>query len=94
MVRFESVRTIIALAVQHGLQLHQMDVKTAFLNGELKEEVYIKQPEGFVVEGKEHLGPVSERRLSENSEYVNPEMRETLGFPFQKGRFVKPEKAG
>ncbi len=27
-------------------------------------------------------------------EYVNPEMRETLGFPFQKGRFVKPEKAG
>jgi len=32
------------------------------------------------------LGPVSERRLSENSKYVNPEMRETLGFPFQKGR--------
>ncbi len=41
-----------------------------------------------------HLGPVSERRLSENSEYVNPEMRETLGFPFQNGRFVKPGKAG
>ncbi len=40
------------------------------------------------------LGPVSERRLSENSEYINPEMRETPGFPFQKGRFVKPEKAG
>ncbi len=40
------------------------------------------------------LGPVSERRLSENSEYVNPEMRETLGFLFQNGRFVKPGKAG
>ncbi len=39
------------------------------------------------------LGPISERRLSENSEYVNPEMRETLGFPFQNGRFVKPGKA-
>ncbi len=39
-------------------------------------------------------GPVSERRLSENSEYVNPKMRETLGFPFQNGRFVKPGKAG
>ncbi len=39
-------------------------------------------------------GPVSERRLSENSEYVNSEMRETLGFPFQNGRFVKPGKAG
>ncbi len=39
-------------------------------------------------------GPVSERRLSENSEYVNPEMWETLGFPFQNERFVKPGKAG
>ncbi len=39
-------------------------------------------------------GAVSERRLSENSEYVNPEIRETLGFPFQNERFVKPEKAG
>ncbi|RXN30143.1 Retrovirus-related Pol poly from transposon TNT 1-94 [Labeo rohita] len=54
-VRFESVRTIIAQAVQYGLKLHQMDVKTAFLNGELKEEVYMQQPEGFVVKGKEHL---------------------------------------
>jgi len=39
------------------------------------------------------LGPVSERRLSENSEYVNPEMRETMGFLFQKGGYIKPEKA-
>ena len=46
-VRFESVRTVIALAVQNGLKLHQMDVTAAFLNGELKEEVYMKQPEGF-----------------------------------------------
>ena len=54
-VRFESVRTVIALAVQYGLKLHQMDVATAFLNGELKEEVYMKQPEGFETEGQEHL---------------------------------------
>ena len=53
--RFESVRTVIALAVQNGLKLHQVDVTTAFLNGELKEEVYMKQPEGFVVKGQEHL---------------------------------------
>ena len=51
----ESVRTVIALAVQNGLKLHQMDVATAFLNGELKEEVYMKQPEGFVTKGQEHL---------------------------------------
>ena len=54
-VRFESVRTVIALAVQDKLKLHQMDVTTAFLNGELKEQVYMKQPEGYVEEGKEGL---------------------------------------
>ena len=46
---------VIALAVQKDLKLHQMDVTTAFLNGELKEELYIKQPEGYEVKGKEDL---------------------------------------
>ena len=54
-VRFESVRTVIALAVQNGLKLHQLDVATAFLNGELDEEIFMKQPEGFAVKGQEHL---------------------------------------
>ena len=49
-VRFESIRSVIALGAQHKLQLHQMDVSTAFLNGELDEEVYMQQPEGFVEE--------------------------------------------
>ena len=46
--RFESVRTVIALAVQNDLKLHQINVTTAFPNGDLKDEVYMKQPEGFV----------------------------------------------
>ena len=54
-VRFESLRTVIALAMQNGMKMHQMDVTTAFLNGELQEEVYMKQPEGFVAEGQEDL---------------------------------------
>ena len=54
-VRFESIRTVVALGAQQRLQLHQMDVSTAFLHGELTEEVYMRQPEGFVEPGKEHL---------------------------------------
>ena len=54
-VRLESIRTLIALSVQHGFQLHQVDVTTAFLNGKLEEEVFMKQPEGFVAKGQEHL---------------------------------------
>ena len=47
-MRFESIRTVIALAVKKGLKVHQMNVNTAFLHGELEEEVYMGQPEGFV----------------------------------------------
>ena len=54
-VRFESLRTLAAMAVQDGLILHQMDVTSAFLNGTLSEEVYMKQPEGFIEKGKENL---------------------------------------
>jgi hypothetical protein len=50
-----SIRTLLALAAQYDLEVHQMDVKTAFLNGFLDEEIYMEQPEGFVVAGREHL---------------------------------------
>ena len=44
---------LIIIAVLHNLEMHQMDVKTAFLNGELNEEIYMEQPEGFIVPGQE-----------------------------------------
>jgi hypothetical protein len=50
--RMESVR-LLALAAQEGWHVHHMDVKSAFLNDDLKEEVYVHQPPGFVIPGKE-----------------------------------------
>ena len=51
--RISSIRMLIAIAAIHNLEIHQMDVKTAFLNGDLDEEIYMEQPEGFVVLGQE-----------------------------------------
>jgi hypothetical protein len=42
--------------VHYDLELHQIDVKTVFLNGDLYENVYMTQCKGFVMEGKENLG--------------------------------------
>ncbi|GJU09667.1 retrovirus-related pol polyprotein from transposon TNT 1-94 [Tanacetum coccineum] len=46
--RIEAIRIFIANAAHKNMTIYQMDVKTAFLNGKLKEEVYVSQPEGFV----------------------------------------------
>ncbi|KAI5345334.1 hypothetical protein L3X38_013211 [Prunus dulcis] len=51
--RLDTIRTLIALAAQKGWKLWQLDVKSAFLNGVLEEEVYVDQPDGFVVKGDE-----------------------------------------
>jgi hypothetical protein len=52
--RISSIRTLISLASIYNLEIHQMDVKTAFLNGYLDEEVYMEQPEGFIIPGQEN----------------------------------------
>ena len=54
-VRYPSVRAVLAFAVQNDTMIHQMDVVTAFLNGTLDEEMYMEQPPGYAKEGEEHL---------------------------------------
>ena len=44
---------LLALAAQKGWKIYQLDVKSIFLNGYLEEEIFVEQPEGFVVKGKE-----------------------------------------
>ena len=45
--RMESIRILLALACQLKFKIYQMDVKTAFLSGFLKEDIYVEQPKGF-----------------------------------------------
>jgi hypothetical protein len=45
--RLESIHILLAYTTHHGFKLYQMDVKSAFLNGPIKEEVYVEQPPGF-----------------------------------------------
>ena len=51
--RYTTIRSIIALAATQGWSLHQMDVKTTFLHGAIKEEVYVEQPLGFEVQDRD-----------------------------------------
>ena len=51
--RITSIRMLITIVALHKLEIHQMDVKTAFLNGELDEKIYMEQPKGFIIPGKE-----------------------------------------
>jgi hypothetical protein len=53
--RLTTNRVLLSLAVSHGLLVHQMDVKTTLLNGELDEEIYMEQPAGFVANGQEGM---------------------------------------
>ncbi|GJS30316.1 zinc finger, CCHC-type containing protein [Tanacetum coccineum] len=50
--RIETVRVILALAGSNGWRVHHLDVKSAFLNGKLEDEVYVSQPEGYKKEGE------------------------------------------
>lgn len=54
-VKHSSIRTLLSMVAMHDYELEQLDVKTAFLHGELEEDIYMEQPEGFITPGKENL---------------------------------------
>lgn len=51
--RLDTIRMLLALTTQKGWKICQLDVKSAFLNGYLEEEIFVGQPKGFAVKGKE-----------------------------------------
>ncbi|GKA98608.1 putative RNA-directed DNA polymerase [Tanacetum coccineum] len=51
--KWDTIRSIFALAAQRGMKVHQLDVKSAFLYGELEETIFVEQPQGYVVQGNE-----------------------------------------
>lgn len=53
-LKMTSLRLLLALATLYDYHIHQMDVVTAFLNGTLREDIYISQPDGYIQPGKEH----------------------------------------
>jgi hypothetical protein len=53
MARMEAIKLILSYACSKIIKVYQMDVKSSFLNGELEEELYIEQPEGFLLSEKE-----------------------------------------
>jgi allantoicase len=59
-MKYQSLRTILALACEEGMHIHRMDVKTAFLNGNLEEEVYMEQTEFMVKEGQSESVEIEE----------------------------------
>ncbi|GMF15429.1 unnamed protein product [Phytophthora fragariaefolia] len=58
-VRLESLHIFLTLGAVWNYEIHQMDVTTAFLNGEIDVEVFLEQPEGYAVKGKEDSETVS-----------------------------------
>ena len=54
-VKMTSIKTILSLVAVEDLNLEQLDVKTIFHHGDLEEEIYMQQPQGYEVKGKENL---------------------------------------
>ena len=54
-VKMSSIHVVLGLTASLNLEIKQLDVKTTFLHSDLEEEIYMEQPEGFKVKGKENL---------------------------------------
>ncbi|MCO5556285.1 hypothetical protein L7F22_009831 [Adiantum nelumboides] len=76
--RASTVRSLVAIAAHHNWKVHQLDIKTAFLNGDLQEEVYVSQPSGFVVKSQEQKVPILPSQIDPvNKQNLNKTLNRT-----------------
>jgi len=54
-VKLTTIRFVLSIVVAENLHLEQLDVKTAFFHGDLEEDIYIIQPQGYIMPGKDQL---------------------------------------
>ncbi|GJZ18316.1 zinc finger, CCHC-type containing protein, partial [Tanacetum coccineum] len=66
--RISAIRLLIDMASIHNLIIHQMDVKTTFFNGDLEEEIYMNQPQGFIMPGNENKERIKKTKRSKNDQ--------------------------
>jgi Reverse transcriptase (RNA-dependent DNA polymerase)/gag-polypeptide of LTR copia-type/GAG-pre-integrase domain/Integrase core domain len=78
--RMASIRTIIALAARHDYHLHSIDISSAFLNGDLEEDIYMIQPPGFVQFGPEYVCKLKKSLygLKQSARQWNKKLHSTL----------------
>ena len=53
-MKLTTIRVVLGIVAVENLHLEQLDVKTTFLHGDLEEDIYMQQPEGFTIQGKEN----------------------------------------
>ena len=66
----KSIRILLSITAHYDYEIWQMDVKTAFLNGNLEEEIYMLQPEGFIEKNQEHMVCKLKRSIMDLSKHL------------------------
>eukprot|EP00253_Pinus_taeda_P016015 PITA_16015 len=77
-----SIRLLLSIATAFDFEVEQMDVKASFLHGDLEDEIYMKQPEGFAVKGKKELVYVKTREGELDNSEAGFQRRSTSGYVF------------
>ena len=84
-VRLDALRLLLALAAHLDLEVHHIDIKSAYLNGNLDEEIYMDQPKGFIVKDKESQVCLLKKALYGLKRQWHTHLKDTLeDFVFQK----------